>query len=87
MADRSAPLPLPNRAAAPKPRAISRSSRRAGTAARTGSLDRPARSSPQVKVRVVDEADDIFVKLMVGVVEPRRAFIRDEAPSLANFDG
>jgi len=40
-----------------------------------------------VKVRVVDEADDIFVKLMVGVVEPRRAFIRDEAPSLANFDG
>jgi hypothetical protein len=40
-----------------------------------------------VKVRVVDEADDFCVKLMVGIVEPRRAFIRDAAPSLANFDG
>jgi DNA gyrase subunit B len=44
-------------------------------------LDRNARSLLQVKVKEVDEADDIFVKLMGDVVEPRRAFIQDNALS------
>jgi DNA gyrase subunit B len=49
-------------------------------------LDRNARSLLQVKVREVDEADDIFVKLMGDVVEPRRAFIQENALSVANLD-
>ena len=35
-------------------------------------LDTNARSLMQVKVKGVDEADDIFTKLMGDVVEPRR---------------
>ena len=50
-------------------------------------LDRDARSLLQVKIREVDEADDIFVKLMGDVVEPRREFIQDNALSVANLDG
>ena len=42
-------------------------------------LDRNARSLLQVKVKEVDEADDIFVKLMGDVVEPRREFIQENA--------
>ena len=42
-------------------------------------LDRDARSLLQVKVKEVDEADDIFAKLMGDVVEPRREFIQDNA--------
>ena len=42
-------------------------------------LDRNVRSLLQVKVKEVDEADDIFVKLMGDVVEPRREFIQDNA--------
>ncbi len=49
-------------------------------------LDRNARSLLQVKVKEVDEADDIFVKLMGDVVEPRREFIQDNALSVANLD-
>jgi DNA gyrase subunit B len=49
-------------------------------------LDRDVRSLLQVKVKEVDEADDIFVKLMGDVVEPRRAFIQDNALSVANLD-
>ena len=49
-------------------------------------LDRDARSLLQVKIREVDEADDIFVKLMGDVVEPRREFIQDNALSVANLD-
>lgn len=44
-------------------------------------LDVNARSLLQVKVREVDEADDIFTKLMGDVVEPRREFIQDNALS------
>ena len=42
-------------------------------------LDTNARSLLQVKVKEVDEADDIFTKLMGELVEPRRAFIQDNA--------
>mgnify|MGYP000915352566 len=49
-------------------------------------LDRDARSLLQVKVREGDEADDIFVKLMGDIVEPRREFIQDNALSVANLD-
>jgi DNA gyrase subunit B len=49
-------------------------------------LDRDARSLLQVKIREADEADDIFVKLMGDVVEPRREFIQDNALSVANLD-
>ncbi|MES1991801.1 MAG: DNA topoisomerase (ATP-hydrolyzing) subunit B [Pseudomonadota bacterium] len=49
-------------------------------------LDRNVRSLLQVKVRESDEADNLFVKLMGDVVEPRRDFIRDNALSVANLD-
>ena len=49
-------------------------------------LDRNVRSLLQVKVREVDEADDLFVKLMGDVVEPRREFIQSNALSVANLD-
>jgi DNA gyrase subunit B len=42
-------------------------------------LDTNARSLLQVKVKEVDEADDIFTKLMGDVVEPRRDFIQENA--------
>jgi DNA gyrase subunit B len=42
-------------------------------------LDTNARTLLQVKVKEIDEADDIFTKLMGDVVEPRRAFIQDNA--------
>ncbi|MEX0696748.1 MAG: toprim domain-containing protein, partial [Dongiaceae bacterium] len=42
-------------------------------------LDANARSLLQVKVKEVDEADDIFTKLMGELVEPRREFIQDNA--------
>ncbi|MCP9628213.1 DNA topoisomerase (ATP-hydrolyzing) subunit B [Rhodopseudomonas palustris] len=44
-------------------------------------LDTNARSLLQVKVREVDEADDIFTKLMGDVVEPRREFIQENSLS------
>ncbi len=49
-------------------------------------LDREARTLLQVKIRQVDEADDIFVKLMGDIVEPRREFIQENALSVANLD-
>ncbi len=42
-------------------------------------LDVEARSLLQVKVKEVDEADDLFTKLMGDIVEPRREFIQDNA--------
>ena len=48
-------------------------------------LDSEARSLLQVKVKEVDEADDIFTKLMGDLVEPRREFIQDNSLS-ANVD-
>ncbi|MGL4323529.1 MAG: DNA topoisomerase (ATP-hydrolyzing) subunit B [Beijerinckiaceae bacterium] len=49
-------------------------------------LDRDVRSLLQVRVREVSEADDLFVKLMGDVVEPRREFIQANALSVANLD-
>ncbi|MBN8985309.1 MAG: DNA gyrase subunit B, partial [Rhizobiales bacterium] len=44
-------------------------------------LDTNVRSLLQVKIKEVDEADDIFTKLMGDVVEPRREFIQDNSHS------
>jgi DNA gyrase subunit B len=48
-------------------------------------LDTEARTLLQVKIKEVDEADDIFTKLMGDVVEPRREFIQEHSLS-ANVD-
>ena len=48
-------------------------------------LDVNERSLLQVKIKEVDEADDIFTKLMGDVVEPRRDFIQEHSLS-ANVD-
>jgi DNA gyrase subunit B len=42
-------------------------------------LDINARSLLQVNVKAIDEADDIFTKLMGDIVEPRREFIQENA--------
>jgi DNA gyrase subunit B len=49
-------------------------------------LDRNVRSLLQVKLRDLAEAEDIFVRLMGDVVEPRRAFIQENALSVSNLD-
>jgi DNA gyrase subunit B len=49
-------------------------------------LDRNIRSLLQVKVKEVDEAGDIFTRLMGDVVEPRRDFIQANALTVANLD-
>jgi DNA gyrase subunit B len=49
-------------------------------------LDPLARTLLQVKVNHADEAEEIFSTLMGDVVEPRRAFIQDNALKVANLD-
>ncbi len=49
-------------------------------------LDSNVRTLMQVKVGELDEADEIFSKLMGDVVEPRREFIQQNALSVANLD-
>jgi len=49
-------------------------------------LDRDVRSLLQVRVKDTSDADDLFVKLMGDVVEPRREFIQENALSVANLD-
>jgi DNA gyrase subunit B len=49
-------------------------------------LDREARTLLQVKIKEGDDADDIFVKLMGDIVEPRREFIQENALNVANLD-
>jgi DNA gyrase subunit B len=49
-------------------------------------LDPNVRTLMQVKVGEIDEADDIFSKLMGDVVEPRREFIQENALAVVNLD-
>jgi DNA gyrase subunit B len=49
-------------------------------------LDRDVRSLLQVSAKDLDDADDLFAKLMGDVVEPRREFIQENALSVANLD-
>ena len=49
-------------------------------------LDRNVRSLLQVKIKDVSDTDDLFVKLMGDIVEPRREFIQENALSVANLD-
>ena len=49
-------------------------------------LDPNVRTLMQVKVGELDEADEIFSKLMGDVVEPRREFIQENALAVANLD-
>ncbi|MGF7159061.1 DNA gyrase subunit B [Rhodoligotrophos appendicifer] len=49
-------------------------------------LDTNERTLLKVHIRELDEADDLFAKLMGDLVEPRRDFIRDNALQVANLD-
>ena len=49
-------------------------------------LDPSSRSLLQVKLNQTEEADKIFSILMGDVVEPRRAFIQDNADKVVNLD-
>ncbi|KPF69803.1 DNA gyrase subunit B [alpha proteobacterium AAP81b] len=49
-------------------------------------LDPAARTLLRVDADEADLADEIFTKLMGDVVEPRRAFIQDNALNVANLD-
>jgi DNA gyrase subunit B len=49
-------------------------------------LNLDVRTPLQVKTGELDEADEIFSKLMGDVVEPRREFIQENALSVANLD-
>ena len=49
-------------------------------------LDPNARSLLRVRVAEMDDADDIFTKLMGDVVEPRREFIVNNALNVVNLD-
>ncbi|MEM8656611.1 MAG: DNA topoisomerase (ATP-hydrolyzing) subunit B [Pseudomonadota bacterium] len=49
-------------------------------------LDPEARTLLQVQVNEVTEADEVFTRLMGDVVEPRRAFIQENALSVENLD-
>jgi DNA gyrase subunit B len=49
-------------------------------------LDLDTRTILQVKVGELDEADEIFSRLMGDVVEPRREFIQMNALQVAKLD-
>lgn len=49
-------------------------------------LDPDARTLLQVQIKELDEADELFSRLMGDVVEPRREFIQDNALDVVNLD-
>jgi DNA gyrase subunit B len=49
-------------------------------------LDPEARTLLQVRIDQLDEADEVFTKLMGDEVEPRREFIQSNALAVANLD-
>ena len=49
-------------------------------------LDPNVRTLLQVRIDDVQKSDDIFSTLMGDVVEPRRAFIQDNALKVSNLD-
>ena len=49
-------------------------------------LNKDARTLLQVKIGDLGEADEIFSRLMGDIVEPRRAFIQENALAVANLD-
>src|SRR4029450_3780825 len=49
-------------------------------------LDTEVRSLLQVKITELDDADEIFSRLMGDVVEPRREFIQENALTVSNLD-
>ncbi len=53
---------------------------------RETTLDPNVRTLMQVKLGELNDADEIFSKLMGDVVEPRREFIQENALSVANLD-
>jgi DNA gyrase subunit B len=53
---------------------------------RETTLDRDVRTLMQVKLGELNEADEIFSKLMGDIVEPRREFIQENALTVANLD-
>ena len=49
-------------------------------------LNTDVRTLLQVKITELDDADEIFSKLMGDVVEPRREFIQENALTVSNLD-
>ncbi|MDA1311191.1 MAG: hypothetical protein O2985_16500, partial [Proteobacteria bacterium] len=49
-------------------------------------LDPDARTLLQVRIDHLEDADEIFSKLMGDIVEPRRQFIQENALSVQNLD-
>jgi len=49
-------------------------------------LDPEARTLLQVQIKELDEADELFSRLMGDVVEPRREFIQEHALDVVNLD-
>jgi DNA gyrase subunit B len=49
-------------------------------------LNKDVRTLLQVKIGEVDEANEIFSRLMGDIVEPRRLFIQENALTVANLD-